>query len=194
MIGQIREGYAMASLRDEIIEAQKTRSDLLKWKLILVAGLGGTGLGLKSNSSGDFNILLLLPLIPLVCVYVDLLCRHLNLRMSIIGHFIEYQSLDSGNTCPDRDYEQFCHEVGHEKGMFNLEAWAIQWSTIVLSIFVMLASLLTCDPLTIGVLLLGGSGGVSLSLATFYLYRQKSRKLALYADRYAEQRSWVHIE
>ncbi len=34
---------------NEIIEAQKIRSDLLKWKIIVVAALGATGLGLSTR-------------------------------------------------------------------------------------------------------------------------------------------------
>ena len=36
-------------LRDEIIESQKARTELMKWKLILVAAIGGASLGIGSN-------------------------------------------------------------------------------------------------------------------------------------------------
>lgn len=36
-------------LRDEIIESQKARTDLMKWKLILVAAIGAAGFGIGSN-------------------------------------------------------------------------------------------------------------------------------------------------
>jgi len=34
----------METLRSEIIESQKARNDLMKWKLLLVSGLGAAGL------------------------------------------------------------------------------------------------------------------------------------------------------
>jgi len=40
----------MSALRDEIIEAEKARSDFLKWKLIIVSGLGGAGLGFTGKT------------------------------------------------------------------------------------------------------------------------------------------------
>jgi hypothetical protein len=37
-------------LRAEILEVERARSDLLKWKLVLVAGLGAFGLGLNPDT------------------------------------------------------------------------------------------------------------------------------------------------
>lgn len=109
----------MDSLRNEIINAQDSRSDLLKWKLLLVAGLGTAGLGLGSfakegNAESIFYPELLLCLIPFVCLYVDFLCRHLNLRMSVIGQFLRYDPTDE--TC--RHYEKFCSEMA-KKDIFS---------------------------------------------------------------------------
>ena len=80
------------SLRNEIIEAQKGRLDLLTWKVILVAGLGGIGLGFNigSDSQAIVSPHLVLGLILLVCLYVDALCRHLQLRILVISDFLEY--------------------------------------------------------------------------------------------------------
>jgi hypothetical protein len=36
-------------LRDEIIESQKARTDLFKWKIILVAALGAIALGFEGS-------------------------------------------------------------------------------------------------------------------------------------------------
>lgn len=73
-------------LPDEILEAQKTRSELLRWKLLLCAALGSAGLGLASGASASF--IGLLALIPLACTYVDLLCTNINLRMIFIGRHL----------------------------------------------------------------------------------------------------------
>jgi hypothetical protein len=75
----------MEELRAEILEAERSRSDLLKWKLVLVAGLGAIGIGVQTNSG---RVPLVLIGIPLVCAYVDLLCRHLTLRVHVIGQFL----------------------------------------------------------------------------------------------------------
>lgn len=38
-----------SKLTEEIIETQKARSDLIKWKFLVVAVLGGDGLGLMGK-------------------------------------------------------------------------------------------------------------------------------------------------
>ncbi|OGD69619.1 hypothetical protein A3E89_01940 [Candidatus Campbellbacteria bacterium RIFCSPHIGHO2_12_FULL_35_10] len=88
-------------LRAEIIESQKARIDLLKYKLIAIAALGSIGLGLGSNRPE--NAPLILALIPLVCLYVDLLCYHNTMRILVIGQFFKK------NSCP---YETFIAEAG----------------------------------------------------------------------------------
>ena len=131
----------MSGLREEIIESEKTRSDLLKWKLIIVAALGTVGLGVKGSGTpsmvGAFFVLLL---IPLVCFYVDLLCWHTKLRIMTIGEFLR---LGLGNSAVERDYEEFVSkstQMGPKKlNIFALEDWALEWSTWVLSVLVILA-------------------------------------------------------
>ena len=71
---------------NEVIEAQKARSDLLKWKIIVVAALGATGLGLTEKESRPYADLVL-GCIPFVCAYIDALCRHLSLRIRVICQF-----------------------------------------------------------------------------------------------------------
>jgi hypothetical protein len=69
----------MSNLRQEI-DTEKTRADFQKWKLIAVAALGAMGLGLSQtpNAVRPIPAYLVLPLIPLICLYADLLCRHLR--------------------------------------------------------------------------------------------------------------------
>ena len=74
----------MEQLRSEILEAHNARSDLLKWKLVLVAGLGTIGLGLTQEIAHPIVLIG----IPLVCAYVDLLTRHLTLRIHVIAGFL----------------------------------------------------------------------------------------------------------
>jgi hypothetical protein len=107
-------------LPDEILESQKTRSTLLKWKLAIVASLGAAGLGLASETSTSY--ISLLSLIPFVCVYVDLLCTNINLRIILIGQYLAEKCKDS--------YELYASE---HRDWFALEDWALYWSTYCVS-------------------------------------------------------------
>ena len=103
-------------LRDEIVESQKARVDLLKWKMILVATLGAVALGFERAASGSipsFSHEYLLCLIPLVCLYADILCSHQNLRMMVIGRYLQYVAATRGSTAAplEAEYEQFAEDA-----------------------------------------------------------------------------------
>ncbi len=109
----------LPALRQEIMQAQATRIDLLKWKLALVSGLGAAGLGLQVSGGAVIlaNVGYLLAMIPLVCAYVDLLLQHTNLRILVIARFLrEQQDI----------YEVFCHV---KRNIYVLEDWALKTST-----------------------------------------------------------------
>ncbi|CAK8710505.1 hypothetical protein GKODMF_00505 [Candidatus Electrothrix gigas] len=106
-------------LSEEIIDAHRTRADFLKWKLLITAALGAAGLGLSKDTVGK-DTTALLALIPLVCVYVDLLCTNLNQRIILIGTHFAQQHGDA--------YECRCRAAG-DKGWFNLEDSALYGST-----------------------------------------------------------------
>jgi hypothetical protein len=131
-------------LRDEILEAQKIRADLVKWKLISVAGIGAAALGLKNLSIEE--PLLLFSLIPFACLYVDAETRHLNLRMLVIAAFIRQQDKENNTWC--KLYEEYVHSqvrdkeivVFHQKfKIFSLEDLILQNSTIFLSCLILIA-------------------------------------------------------
>jgi len=103
----------METLRTEILETQKVRSDLLKWKLIIVSALGGAGLGLSGNT-GTVDASLVLCVIPFSCAYVDLLCRHLSIRNKIIGVFLSKQKGVSSSDALVFDYEYFYSSIVKE--------------------------------------------------------------------------------
>ena len=104
-----------SKLPDEIQGAHENRYDALKWKLLLVAGLGAAGLGIQEN---QHPIRLLLALIPFVCIYVDLICTTLNVRIIVIGNY--YAKL-RGNR-----YERFAQL---NRAVFQMEDWALNGST-----------------------------------------------------------------
>ena len=118
-------------LRAEIVDAEKARVDFQKWKLVLVAGLGAAGLGLGGANSQPH--LQLLCVIPLVCGYVDLLCKHITLRIMVIGTYV--RKLNEGSRAPGSvlDYEGFVEKTRKKVQPFELEDWVMDGSTLVLS-------------------------------------------------------------
>jgi hypothetical protein len=108
-------------LRNEIIESEKARADLFKWKIVLVASLGAIALGLESALGGEdaatkdppITHTYVLCLIPLVCLYVDLLCSHLNLRIMVIGRYFQSVAArgDGNLSADDVRYEEFAERA-----------------------------------------------------------------------------------
>jgi hypothetical protein len=130
----------METLRQEILQGQTVRSDLLKWKLALVGGLGAAGLGF-AGSQGLRDADLVLCAIPPVCVYVDLLCRHLSLRILVVGRFLYTASGDDPAFARIAAYEDFVQRTralpaGNDRlrSAFDLEDWALSWSSVALSL------------------------------------------------------------
>lgn len=171
----------MKELRNEIIEAQKMRADLIKWKLLLVSGLGGAGLGLQGKEPRDLELLLCL--IPFVCAYVDAAARHLNLRIQVIAHFLRSSTDDASAA-----YERLCKQVG-EAGVFAIEAGVLRWSTIFLSLLVGVSGFFfrpkpETDP--VGILqhsplclmfMLSGVFGMVAAVVIEHLYKARVRRI-----------------
>jgi hypothetical protein len=163
----------MSVLREEIIESEKIRSELLKWKLIIVSVLGATGLGFTEYGKAP-NANLVLLVIPLACVYVDLLCRHINLRIIAIGTFIRL-----GFCGEEAAYENFILEttkMGPKKNMsiFALEDWALDGSTVLLSVLVIVAGLILPN---VAWILFAISGSIGIG-ATALICRRCSHRIA----------------
>lgn len=125
----------MESLKEELLQAQKTRDDLMKWKLLLVSGIGAAALGF-SKSSAVSQAELALCLIPLACCYVDLLCRNLSIRTKLLSRFLseELQGTDSAEARFECFYQAFNKTRTKEKKEDALEGFALIVSTLVLSI------------------------------------------------------------
>jgi hypothetical protein len=124
----------MDTLRAELIESQKSRMDLMKWKLIIIAIIGGAGLGLSGGApnTASANAPLSLAVLPIACMYVDLLCRHLSLRNKAIGRFIETAAHDRPIL---QQYESYYKTI-------SLEAWSgISFESIALRICTITVSL-----------------------------------------------------
>jgi hypothetical protein len=113
-------------LPDEILQAQQSRSDLLKWKLVITALLGAAGFGLSEKAT---PAPLLLALIPFACLYVDLLCHNLSIRQIMIGRFYAKMRNDP--------YEQFVADSRHND-VFSMEDWALTSSTVLVCLSLLL--------------------------------------------------------
>jgi hypothetical protein len=79
-------GENQFQLVQEIIENEKARLELFKWKIILVAGLGAAASGLVGAK--PIHPVLSAALIPYVCIYVDLLAEDLTLRIAVVARYL----------------------------------------------------------------------------------------------------------
>ena len=115
----------MESIIQEVHESQKVRSDLYKWKIILVSAIGATALGFnKEFQKSEAHFLLCF--IPFVCLYIDILCYHISIRIKVIGIYL---SADE-NTL--KKYHEYALLVS-KKGGFSFDKIAQIGSTILLS-------------------------------------------------------------
>jgi hypothetical protein len=127
-----------APLRDELIECQRTRSEFIRWKLILVAAVGSAAFGLGGKDNPKLPELL--AFIPLICVYVDSVCLHNDSRILMIGRFLR----ESKEASPAaRAYEQFCQD--NRRNFYN-EGIAVFLSSLFLSGGVALLGYFQFDP------------------------------------------------
>lgn len=169
-------------LREEIIESQKARTDLIKWKLIVVAAIGATAVKTASAPSSPF----LLAFIPFVCLYVDTVCFHNDLRIMAIASFLRNRPREVD---PESwDYEQHCSA---NRASFPLEAFALQGATLVISALIAYLGLTISDKVIEGFfqaqpghahqlgcfLAVAGISGFALSVITYLLYWDEMRTL-----------------
>ena len=131
-------------LREEIITSQQTEGNLTRWKLLLIAAIGASGLGFLNDSPFTERTMALLALLPLVCLYVDALCFHSGRRVMTIAKYL--RNVDP-NLSPDgmrsemeeaRRYELFCRKNRSE---FGLEGIALLSVSLLLSMGVAIAGL-----------------------------------------------------
>jgi hypothetical protein len=156
----------MEMLREEILQSERVRSELLKWKLGLVGALGALGLGFAGTERLNHADLVLCAISP-VCVYVDLLCRHLTLKMLVIGRFLA--SLKESGDATARTYAAYekraqnarAISVGNNGGSvsaFALEDWALSLSTLALSLAIIVYGLAAWSELSIPFVVSGAAG------------------------------------
>ena len=140
----------MSQLNTEIIETQKSRYDLLKWKMIVFAALSATGLGLSKGTTSYADLVLCC--IPFVCVYIDMLWYHLSVRNAAIGYFRRKMSarrkldINSDDTPKDSEYttyqEWYEEFIEIAKGTYRLEKLCVYLSSVVFSTILIVLSVL----------------------------------------------------
>lgn len=172
------------AFRNEIVESEKNRTELLKWKLFLVSAIGSVALGFGEMSNPVIFPPLLLCFIPLICVFVDALCRHLQLRILAIFEMI---------TCFS-SYEKFCNEIRKKTklGIFDLEDWAMEWSTSFASgLLVVGGPFISQTKTETSIFICSGLIGISLSLFLDSNYKRKRSGLSGVANGFFQKRAEV---
>lgn len=128
--------------RREIVESEKSRIILLNRKLIFVSILASFSLGIKNFTDTDllnFNTAYILLLIPFTCVYIDILCKHLNLRILTISFYFQsrYNEEVTQDISTFYGYEKFCNQIRRWSlnNAFAFEDIAQEISTYCISLF-----------------------------------------------------------
>jgi hypothetical protein len=116
--------------RNEIIENQKARIDLVKWKLIIVAAVFAWSLDKGASSSQQLSYWAI-SLVPFVCLFVDSQCFHINLRTFVIAQFLR----DHAGETDQSKYENFVHDqrinLQQAKGQQNADQSGDKWQWLI---------------------------------------------------------------
>jgi len=188
-------------LRKEITASEDSQGDFIKWKLILVAGVGSASLGgsIKSLNTPVWQFApLLLCLIPLICVYVDLVYFHLTLRIITIAAFLRHCAPPTEGAGNKR-YEEFVFVLrqGRRAHPYALQYIILTGSTAVLSLLVLLIGILMqarVFDLGLGALrnpawyfIFAGAIGTVLTYTTAWLFNTRIQYIESTADRLFKQ-------
>ncbi len=171
----------ISPLRSEILESEKSRMEFLKWKLIAVAAIGTIGLGFgKPDGNPLIEPAYVLCIIPLVCVYVDLLCYHNQIRILFIAKFLSYMGdpYEEYIAVLDTACHQHVQEKIKEEGIryfFNIEDLALRYSSVVLSLLIVVLGIVISKLML--VFLIVGCSGILLSFLLKIYYDTRCKEL-----------------
>lgn len=134
----------LSPLREELRMSEGARLDFMKYKLIAVATLAAVALGLKEAGENDPDQhRYVLTVIPFVCVYVDALCYHNNLRIFVIAKYLRCNG-DSYEGFLDKWSQVLKEKSGKTVGFFfKLEDLVLDISTRVLAGFLIVAGIVS---------------------------------------------------
>ena len=113
----------IVSLRNEVMAAQQQRLDLARFKIVCISVLGSLAIGASGITEG--SVPYIIGLIPLVAIYIDVICETKKIQFMAIGSFLK--TLPKGSvTAP---YEKF--SPGHRDDFLRLYSYL--YSTIAVS-------------------------------------------------------------
>jgi hypothetical protein len=163
-------------LKEEIGKTLEDLHDFAKWKLIVVAALISTALGLLEPKRSFAPWLLVF--VPYACAYVDLNCYQYLLRIFLISKVLRSHGDDSPLLS---EYEKQCERY-RKKGFFSFGLFAQVGCSLVFSLVplgfaadrfrVGEVSLLSVRPLIATWLV-----GVALIVLCYYVFERKSALL-----------------
>lgn len=182
-------GLDFDGLRYEVVEAQKARTDLMKYKLVVTAILGAVAIGV-GPAAGAERVPYVVGMIPAVALYVDAVCNHNDIRMMVIGRYL--RSSDS----PYRGYEEVAH---HMRRYFNIERVALDLSSLALGLSITILGVAGAvsnwrsgDRVLYGIELMSGILGIIATSALRLTHRRTMGRLEeipiLLADDKVQQR------
>jgi len=142
------------SLREEIRGTQVAQSDIIKWKFIAIAAVGAFSFHLPlsdavnqiAKSQEGFNVeLSILALVPLLCLYSDMICLHYILRVITVGAFIKSSYQERRAEVPTKllDYEGFVFAARGQdtlKSPLALELVAVVGSSLLIDFSLLVIS------------------------------------------------------
>ena len=139
----------MKELRQELMDAQRTRFQLIQWKLLIVSALGATGLGLTGATNLP-NAALVLCCIPFACVYADALIYHQGIISHVIGEFLRTHGNSSNDECMKTlaAYENFSLQARNMKigkfsklNVYGLEKITLHVASAAFSVAVIISAI-----------------------------------------------------
>jgi hypothetical protein len=107
------------------------RFDLAKFKLVTTAVLGSIAIG-AGTTSGTEKFPYIMGLIPLVCIYIDLIADSKQIQILVIGAFLKTEKAGIFSR-----YEKYCSDLRSRKDIF-IDSYAFYFSTMVLCIAISL--------------------------------------------------------
>jgi hypothetical protein len=148
------------------------RFDLAKFKLVTTAVLGSIAIG-AGTTSGTEKFPYIMGLIPLVCIYIDLIADSKQIQILVIGAFLKTEKAGIFSR-----YEKYCSDLRSRKDIF-IDSYAFYFSTMVLCIAIALFGIgqlfLIEDYVRVEVLIEIVSGLSGIVLSTLLNLRTKVR-------------------
>ena len=160
-----------SGLYTQLQSAQESRAQLMRWKLVVIAGIGAPALGftgIKANVSSH----LALAVIQLACLYIDVMCRELSIRSKRVSTFLSNREHSDKFA---KDFETFYRST---KRGFSLESFALIGSTVVSSILVgIIGFVLSSEWLYRVVFAISTASGLAGSFVIHILYGNRLKRI-----------------